>query len=75
MFLGVSTLIMKSSSKLKLSDSADYLNLVYLPYCELYISDAHMVDSIKQFDRKYSERVMNLREFKLILKESTQQKL
>lgn len=63
----VSKIIRNSSAKLKISDTADFLNLVYLPYCSLYVSDAHIIDSIKQFDKTYTSRVMSLKEFKEIL--------
>jgi hypothetical protein len=60
----VSNLIRSSSAKLKISDTVDFLNLSYLPYCSLYVSDAHIIDSIKQVDKTYNSRVMSLREFK-----------
>lgn len=65
--LKTSELIRKSSAKFKISDTIDFLNLTYLPYCELYVSDAHIIDSIKQVDNTFSSKVLNLKNFKELI--------
>lgn len=59
----ISDQIRKSDAKAKLSDQIDFFNLRFLPYLDLYVTDAHICTEVrKNFPDKYN--VQSFKEFR-----------
>ena len=63
----VSYLIRKSDSKVKVSDTIDFFNLAYVPYCSLYVTDRHIADSVRQVDKIIGKNVITITDFKKMI--------
>jgi len=61
----------KQDSKSKLSDSFDLLNLFCLPYCDYFICDAHLNETIRQVLKSHNwgleTKVLSNKEFKQLI--------
>jgi hypothetical protein len=63
----VSNKIRISKAKTKRSDTMDFTNLPFVPYCSCYVSDAHIIDAIKQCSTEIETELVSVRELKEII--------
>ena len=63
----VSNKIRISKAKTKVSDTMDFSNLSFVPYCSCYVSDAHIIDTIKQYSTEIETELISVRELNKII--------